>query len=164
MTGAEIAIASMVLTAVGTGVAVYGQIQAGNAAKEAAEYDAKLKENEAIAIQHARDANKILEHKQSVIRRGRDENAAGSSGAQGFDDIFRDDVYTYESSALIADYNASIGVYNKKGEAAAIRYEGEALKAKSRTDALATGIQGMGKLADQAQDFKGTQKTTLGGP
>ena len=161
MTGAEIAVASMIVTGISTAVSIYGQIQAGNAAEEQANYDAKIKENEALSIKYARDANKKLEAKRHKIGLGKDKNAAGSSGAAGFDDIFRDDVYTYESSALIADYNASVGQYNKKAAATSIRYEGQALKAKSRTDALATGLKGAGKMMGQYGDYQ--DATALGG-
>jgi len=161
MTGAEIAVASMIVTGISTAVSIYGQMQAGDAAEDMAEYDAKLKENEAKSIQYSRDANKKLEDKRKQVALGKDKNAAGSSGAQGFDDIFRDEVATYESESLIADYSASIGVYNKQGEAASTRYEGQALKAKSRTDSLATGLKGVGQGISQYGDYKAA--TALGG-
>ena len=166
MTGLEPATYAMIsaaVTVVGTAVSMYGQMQQGNAAADAAEYDAQLRENEAQAILNAREANKQLEHKQHIIALGRDKNAAGSSGAQGFDDIFIDDIYTYESSALIADYNASIGQYNKKGEAASTRFEGQMLKAKSRTDALSTGLQGASRVSGYMGQAAAAKPTTLCG-
>lgn len=53
--GATLAYTALAASPIGTGVAVYGQIQAGNAQKAQADYQAKVAANNAILTQRAAD-------------------------------------------------------------------------------------------------------------
>lgn len=64
-TTTALAIASLSLAAIGTGVAVYGQMEAAKSAKEMGEYNAKLAENQAAQVD--------MEARESVRRR-REQN------------------------------------------------------------------------------------------
>lgn len=84
MTGVEeLAAAGVTLAAVGTAVAVYGTVQQGNAAKDAAEHNSQLAAQQALIAQQQAEQDAQMQQRQARQRIGAASAAYGASGVSG---------------------------------------------------------------------------------
>jgi len=87
VTAAGLAYASLATTVVGTGVAVYGQMQQAKAAEETADFNAKIAKNEAALkeqrglenIRRQRDQNRRYMSRQRALIAGRGISMEGTA-------------------------------------------------------------------------------------
>jgi hypothetical protein len=163
MTGTELLIASIALTTVATGVAVYGQVQAANAQDKNAKFQEELAARNAQAAENARASERIQDRKKFRYFQGRQYATAGASGVSGFEDLFADDLITFESEQLIKDYNTKITQSNYLAKGASDAFESRALASANRTGALGSAFQGASSAASAGASLKFKQETKLGG-
>jgi hypothetical protein len=164
MTGMETAllVGALVAGAAATAVSVYGQIEAGKNAVKLAGRNAEILEAEAQAARDARAAEEDFQRKHTFARFRLDqENEAGKTGTSGFDDIFRDDIVTFETDQLFKNFNTEVFAYSKEANAGAQRFEGAALKQQATIGAIGTGLAGAAALMAGGSSLAGS--TTLGG-
>jgi hypothetical protein len=143
-----LAIASLALTAVGTGVAVMGSIAQGEAASKASEYNAKVAENNAQAQtdQAAYAAQRTREKGLRVL--GSQRAQAGAMGvdlAGSFEDVAFDTSISNELDALAEEYQGKIGAGRSKSQAELFRMEGASAKQASMFGAASSLLTGVGK-------------------
>jgi hypothetical protein len=166
MTGIETAllVGALVAGAAATAVSVYGQIEAGKNAVKLAERNALILEAEAQAGRDARSAEEDFQRKHNFARFRLDqENEAGKTGTSGFDDIFRDDIVTFETDQLFRNFNTEVFAYSKEANADVQRFEGAALKQQATIGAIGSGLKGAAALAAGGSTLASGSATTLGG-
>lgn len=170
MTGLEaptiIAIVGATAAVAGAGVAIKGNLDAAKAAKRAAAADAERLRNQDKASQDARAANAKLQRKAFRIKAGKNETEASFSGGEGFGDLFRADVTTFESEQLILDFNRDVFGVNQQSQANLAVFQGDAFASSQKTSAIGTGISAVGAVATSFSGLTpGTppQNTALGG-
>ena len=154
---------SAVATVASTVMTMQSQKAAGRNAKALADYNAKLREQE----KEANAAYDRARRKQDarVFRRehGTLENELLAEGAtgHGFDDIFLDDIFSFESDQLLASYQTEVFGVSKTNQANIATFEGESLKQQSDLAATGTAIGGVGKLTDLAISAEGLRSKPL---
>lgn len=141
---------ALALTAVGTGVAAYGQVKAGKAADQAAKATQEADNANALAAQQqaAYEAQQV--RRKNLLRFGEQRAAAAKSGVLINDsaaDVIYDTSIQGELEAQAALYSgaASSNYYRSRGAIA--RLEGSNAKSASRIQAGSTIIGGLGKAA-----------------
>jgi hypothetical protein len=165
MTGMETAllVGALVAGAAATAVSVYGQIEAGKNAVKLAGRNAEILEAEAQAARDARAAEAKFDRQHKFARFKLDqENEAGKTGTSGFEDIFIEDITTFETEQLFKDFNTEVFAYSKAANADVQRFEGAALKQQATIGAIGTGLAGASALMAGGSSLAG-KFTTLGG-
>jgi hypothetical protein len=154
---------SAVATVASTVMTMQAQKAAGRNAKALGDYNAQLRAQE----KEANAAYDRARRKQDarIFRRehGTLENellAQGASGS-GFDDIFLDDIFSFESDQLMKTYQTEVFGVSKTNQANIATFEGSALKQQSDLAATGTAIGGIGKLTDIAITAEGMKSKPL---
>ena len=171
-TTAQMAMASLALSAVGTAFSAYGAIQQGQAAKAQAAYQAQIAENNRIeANQLAEDAlrrgeiaeqKKREEGKQLIARQRVQLAATGQLVDEGTAlDLTTDTAGLNELDALTVRNNAEreargfrVQGINFQGEAALLRLSGANQASAARTNAFGTLIGGASQFSKDFASFK----------
>lgn len=137
------------LQAAGTILGAVGAISSGNAANEAAKYEAKVletqgKNEEAIA---GKQAAELRREKRLAQSRARAVGAAFGGGVDN--DILGDIEEVGELNALTALWEGQEARIGRNAQAAASRYEGKQLKKAGYLKGLTTLVSGGGSLYDK---------------
>jgi hypothetical protein len=155
------AIASLVIAAAGTGVAVAGSIAQGEAARKSQEFNAKVAENDAKAKmdQAAFQAQQIRDRGRKIL--GAQTAAASASGVSlsgSFLDVQGSTLASNELDALAAEYQGKVGANRSLAQAMMDRAEGENAQQASYWGAgssLLTGIgHGMSSMPQSKTDYR----------
>jgi len=154
---------SAVATVASTVMTMQAQKAAGRNAKALGDYNAQLRAQE----KEANAAYDRARRKQDarIFRRehGTLESDLLSQGAtgHGFDDIFLDDIFSFESDQLLKTYQTEVFGVSKTNQANIATFEGESLKQQSDLAATGTAIGGVGKLTDLAISAEGLRSKPL---
>lgn len=143
-------VAAIAASVVGTGVGVYSQVQAGEAADDAAKANAQTERNNAIAAQQqaALEAGQI--RRKNLLRLGTQRANAGKSGVLIDDsaaDVIYDTAIQGELESLSALYSGSTQANYYKSRASIASFEGSQAKSASRIGAAYSLIGGLGRTA-----------------
>lgn len=147
---AIIALIGVGLSAVGTGVAVAGQIQAGKQADEAGKASAEAEAQNAKAAQDAAALEAGQVRRKNLLRLGTQRANAAKSGVL-IDDSAADVIYDsaiqgeLEAQSVLYGGASQASYYKSRGSLA--RLEGSNAKSASGTRAGATLIGGIGSAA-----------------
>jgi len=153
MTGAEIALA---LTVASTAVGAVGAIQQGNAAKAAADYNAKLQERE--ATQRSKEANLHEEAQRrknrQLLARQRAQLAESGIGFEAMgESLIEDSATMAELDALNIRYEGETQRRGLLAGANLSRMEGKNAQKAGYFKAGATLLSGGSKAAGQAENL-----------
>ena len=130
-----------------------GANQAANSARQIAEYNAQVAENEAILLQREKTAEEAALRRQSERLIGTQRVAVGKSGIQMSGSALQalaDTYFSQETDAARIQYASSIEQVQKQTEATLTRAEGAARAAAFRTQgqiSLLGGITGAASTA-----------------
>lgn len=160
---ATIALIATAATAAGTVVGAYGQYQQGQAANDAAKYNAKMAEygaqdaqrrgeEEAAAIQRKAASLKSTQRAAQAAR-GLDVSYGSAADLQDETDFFG------QMDAATARANAAQQAWNYRAQGTLARAEGRAAAYQGALGATGTLLSGAGKVAS-----KWPTKTKPGGP
>lgn len=121
-----LAIASLALTAVGTGVAVAGTMAQGEAQRKATDYNRQVAENNAKqqADAAAFEAEKVRERGRRLV--GSQRASLGASGIDlsgSAEDVMFDSAISNELDALAAEYQGKVGSNRSMAQAGLLRME-----------------------------------------
>lgn len=149
----------LALTAVGTGVAVYGQYQQGKAAEAAGKYNARLAERDA-AIQQARALENIRrqrERNRRYLSRQRALIAGRGIAMEGTAlQILGKSASNLDLEIQDMFYESQLQQQSRIQEANLARYQGSQAKTASLLSSVGTLVSGGSQLASRAYDFKQT--------
>jgi hypothetical protein len=167
--GAIIGIVSAVTTAVGTGVAVYGQRQAAKAAEVTAAYNAQEQKRQAerqtqVAAENARRAE---QEKQRYLAAQRAALAKSGLAMEGTPlAVLGETAQSMELEILDLGSEAAARRRALMAGASLSLYEGSARASALRTQSIATGLEGFSGAASGYADSAGLiapkQKSYLG--
>lgn len=154
---------TLALMAAGTAMSAYGQYQQGQAADDAAKYNAKMAdygaqdaqrrgEEEAAAIQRNASSLKSAQRAAQAAR-GLDVSYGTAADLQDETDFFG------QMDAATARYNAAQQAWNYRAQGSLARAEGRAAKYEGMLGATGTLLSGAGQVAS-----KWPTKTKPGGP
>lgn len=152
------AVSTMVLAAaaVGTAVQAYGQYQAGQDAKKAADYNAQIMErNKQVALEKA---NFEAEAEASRLRRliGSQRAAAAASGMGRSGtvlDLQEDSTIQGTMEQLAILYGGQLQAENFQNEANMSRFQGQAAARQGKTAAFGTILTGSAQTAYMGYDM-----------
>lgn len=149
MTGAEIALAFL---AIGTGVSAIGQVQAGNAAKRAGEFNAKVAENNARASRAA--GNEDARRFARIARKQEGERIVGGASL----DLLEDNAMEEKLEELGFIHAAEISAIGFETDAAIARAGGRTAQRAgyvgAGSDLLLGGSKAAGKFEGPITDLK----------
>ncbi|WAC18831.1 hypothetical protein OVA24_16495 [Luteolibacter sp. SL250] len=161
---AVLALASLATTAVSTGISFYGQKQQAKSQKYAAEYNAKVAENEARNVQlEAAESQKRMRrnarHQQADLR---NQLAAGgtltTTGTAV--DLLADHAADMDLTIRDAARASSIEADSFYSQADMTRWEGKQLQRASRISSYSSLFSGVSSIAGSYHGFR--YKGTLG--
>lgn len=136
---------ALALTAVGTGVAVSGALSQGKAAEDAAKYNAKVEENNALAAQQQAEAEARQIDRQNRIRAGSQRAAYGKAGVDlsSLNDVYYDTGQQGELESLSALYAGATQSQFYNSRAVGARFEGQNARSASNINAASSLIGGL---------------------
>ena len=151
---------AVALTAVGTGVAVAGQIQAGNNAEDAAKASQQAENQNAQAAMNAAALDAQQVRRRNLLRLGEQRAVAGKSGVL-IDDSAADVIYDTsiqgELEAQSALYSGATSAAYSRSRGSIARLEGKNAKSASRIQAAGTLIGGLGSAATKYSDYRASR-------
>ena len=157
VTAAGLAYASLATTAVGTGVAVYGQMQQAKAAEETAEFNAKIATNEANLkeqrglenIRRQRDQNRRYLSRQRALIAGRGISMEGTALS-----IMGESASKLELGIQDAFNDVQLGIDKSVSQAQSSLFQGQQAKKASLISAGTSLLQGASTASSNALQFK----------
>ncbi len=157
VTAAGLAYASLAATAVGTGVAVYGQVQQAKAAEDAADFNAKIAKNEANLahqrgienIRRTRTRNRRYLSRQRALVAGKGISMEGTALA-----ILGKSAGNLELGIQDAFTDTNIAVNKSISEAIQHKFQGQQAKTAGMINAGSSLLSGATKLGTDAFSFK----------
>lgn len=167
--GPEIAI---IATVASSAISAVGAIQQGSAQKAAADYNAAVARNNAIAARQQASAEAERQERQMRLRRGANIAKAAASGVAlegSVLDLFEDNAIEEEIDRLSIFYQGEINANNFEANATLDDMRGQAAKQASYFSAAGTLLGGTAKAAGiYADNFTPTSEpprlyTGLGG-
>ena len=149
---ASLAVAALVVSAVGAGVSYYGSQQQAKATERVAKYNAKVQENEAI--------QQDMEMREQISRTRRENKRLLASqragvAASGIEmtgsplEVLGANAANLELRAQDMARQSTLGVMRGKAQAKATIWEGKQTAAGIRTQAAGTLLSDAGKLSGQ---------------
>jgi len=158
-TAAPLAIASLALTAIGTGMAVYGQMQQAQAAKKAGDYNAAVSKNNALAAQQQSAFEMARQREMNLRRMGSQKAGYAKSGItldETASDVMSDTLISGELDVLATKYKGDMGFQRNMDESVLSTYSGNNAMRSGYTQAGATLISGVGKGVNTYMDMPRT--------
>ena len=140
----------LALTAIGTGVAAYSAKAQGDAADDAAKYNAKVAENDAITARQQADFERNRLRKQHLRVLGRQRAAFAKSGTDltgSAVDVMYDSALEGEMDELLVLYGGSLAAGNRQAAAQLARAEGRNARTSGYLNAAGTILSGTGRAA-----------------
>lgn len=140
---------ALALSAVGTGVAFAGSLQQAKAAEEAAKYNAKIDENNALAARQQAEAEALQIRRANRLRAGSQRAAYGKAGVDlsAGDDVIYDTGAQGELEALSALYAGQTQSSYYQSRATGNRFEGRQARTAGNYNAAASLIGGVAQGA-----------------
>ena len=162
-TATALAAASLATAAIGTGLAVYGQVQAASVAKDTASYNAKLAESQ--ALQNDMDARENLKRKRETNNRflaaQRGQFAAAGVTIEGTPlEVQSESAGILELQALEMNRQAQNESAQLRAGGAAQRRYGAAAANAAYIGAGASLLSGVGNISASAYNFNQSGATT----
>jgi len=157
VTAAGLAYASLATTVVGTGVAVYGQMQQAKAAEETADFNAKIAKNEAALkeqrglenIRRQRDQNRRYMSRQRALIAGRGISMEGTALS-----IMGETASKLELGIQDAFNDVQLGINKSLSQAQSSLFQGQQAKQASLISAGTSLLQGTTAAATNTLKFK----------
>lgn len=158
---------SAALTAVGTGVAVYGAVQASKSAEEMAEYNAKVAKQQAEHLRRVGDENlrRRREMNQRYLATQRAQYAKAGVLLQGSPlAVLGKSASALELEAMDIAYQTELAAQRSFAEARMAKYEGSQASRAYQYQAGSSLISGLGTTGSVYSDqvYKGGIKDTYG--
>ena len=159
----SMAVIGVVAVVAGTGIAAYGQYQAGQSQKAMADYNAKLARNEAIARDQATAAEteRMRSEKKRMISAQR--AAAGKTGAMISEGtpllVMAEDAGLMELDILNMKRTGAMQAQASRSEATLSKYEGKQAARAGMIGAGSTLLSGFGTAAGMASNIPRDAKT-----
>lgn len=158
----------LALAAAGTGVAVKGQIDAGNAADAASKRQQQAENLNAQAAMDAANLEAQQIRRKNLLRSGEQRAAGAKSGVliDDFEGVMYDTSIQGELEAMSALYSGASAATYSRSRGANYRAEGRAAKSASRIQAGSTLLGGLSNTASMASDmpsFRGSTGSTGSG-
>jgi len=165
MAPATVAIAALVTSVISTGAAVYGQMQAASAAEDAADYNAKVAEQNAETMKQKADYDIEL-HREKVRKLLSSNRAAvGASGVtmEGSPLLVAEDITrkSAEEENLMR-WNSKVGIGQQLSSAAGTRLAGSQQATASRIGAGSSLLTGIGDIASKYGTYSKFQTPKAG--
>lgn len=148
-TEALIALAAVAISAVGTGVSVAATQQQASAANDAAKFNAKVQENNALAAQQQSEAEALQIRRANRLRAGSARAAYGKAGVDlsAANDVMYDTGAQGELEAMSALYAGSTQASYYNSQAAGSRFGGRQAITAGNLNSTASLISGAGQVA-----------------
>jgi len=160
-------------TVIGGGVSAYGQIQQGNAAAEAARYQAAVQRNNAIMLDNRAEEERVkgdfeANQKRREVARilGAQRAGAGASGVEmsgSFLDVLGDSATQGALDVAMLRYNAETRARDLEFDADNMRAQSELTMFEGRSAKRASRIGAFGTLLGTASSVSGMWNTHGGG-
>jgi len=159
-TTAAIALAAVAVSAVGTGVAVAGQMEQADAAEKAGKYNEKVARNNALAAQHQAqyEADRISKRNRVIL--GRQKAAIAKSGildSGSTFDVFMDSAVEGELDRMAALYSGTVRSNYATSQATLSRMEGDAAQRAGYYRAGGTLLTGAANVASTYNSYSRQQ-------
>jgi hypothetical protein len=153
--GESIALIALAATAAGTGVAVAGQQQQARAAENAAEFNAKVEQNNALAAQQQAEAEALQIRRTNRLRAGAARASYGKAGVnlEAANDVLFDAGTQGELEALSALYAGQTQSAYYQSRARGARFEGRNAASAARLQSVSTIIGGVAQGASIYGDY-----------
>jgi hypothetical protein len=159
ISGSLLAAASLASTVISTGVAVYGQVQQAKAAEDAAEFNAKLAQNEAVLshqrgienIRRQRTRNRRYLSRQRALVAGKGISMEGTALQ-----VLGKSAGNLELGIQDAFTDTNIAVNKSISEAKSHKFQGQQAKTASLTSAGGSLLSGAASFGSDAFTFKDT--------
>jgi len=147
---------ALAATAVGTGVAVYGQMEQAKAAEKAAKFNEKVAENNATAARNAAmaEAERVQRRNRAIIGKARSSFAKSGVLLSGSaEDIIYDSLIQGELDRMTALYTGSqqSSYYHTQGMLA--RMEGQNASSAAKFSAAGTILSGASSMAGRGYSY-----------
>jgi len=155
---AGIAVASMVVTGVGTYVSVQGQRQAAKAAEQTAEYNAQVQRTQAAQEMEVAKENARRKARENARLLGRQRALVAQSGLvmEGTPlAILGESATVLQRDIMDIGYEAQMRSRSLQAGASMSLWEGKQQSSALKTQALTTGIQGASSIASGYLNYKG---------
>lgn len=172
MTGTEIMFGiGLGLSAIGTGVAVYGQMEAGAAEANRAAYEAEMmernaqiQESEAAYIEDRTDYDIALHKRQTARQLGKQRSLLSASGVRLDEgsglDLLKDTAYTASLDEQVIRHGGELdawrartGATNTRNQASLTQWGGEVAESSAGTSAFGSGLMGTSSMAMSTASF-----------
>jgi hypothetical protein len=165
------AAAPLIIMAVGTAISAASAIQQGQAAKNAANYNAQMEERNAQISRQNAAIEEEKQRRQGDLRLGSMRAGYGASGVaiEGSPlDILEQSAAQEELDALTIRYRGELGAYSSEQEATLSRYRGATAERSGYMQAGSSILMGAARGASMMKDLKGGLEkfdhTSAGGP
>ena len=158
---ASLAVAALVVSAVGAGVSYYGSQQQAKATKQVAAYNAKVQENEAIQqdMEMREQISRTRHENKRLLASQRAGTAASGIELTGSPlEVLGANAANLELKNQDMGRAASLGLMRGKAQAKATIWEGKQTAAGIRTQAAGTLLSDAGKIGMSAYDRFGPKK------
>lgn len=154
------------MAAAGTAVSVYSSVQQGQQTEKAANFNAKVAENNALASQQQAefDVNRI--RRKNVLLAGRQRAAAAKSGVElsgSVDDVMFDSSVQGELEAMAALYTGEVAANRERSGGQLSRMQGQNAKETSYYNAGGSILSGAGSSLKIGADYYANQQPTFKG-
>lgn len=161
-----IPIIAVALAAAGTGVAVYGQVKAGEAADEASKRQQQAENLNAQAAMNAAGLEAEQIRRKNRLRAGEQRAAGAKSGVliEDFEGVMYDTSVQGELEALSALYSGATSATYAQSRGANFRAEGKAAKRASGIKAGSTLLGGLASAGTTAADLPTFQRSATAAP
>lgn len=153
------AVAALVVSAVGTGISAYNQYQQGKAQQSLDNYNASLEDQQAAVTQRDAAVNANRQRYQNRQLQGTQHAAIGASGVVG--DV-GSPLLVQAKQAAYMELNAQeterqgeVAAYNMRTQAQIDRYSGRVARRAGTMNAVGTLLQGAGNAAAGYYNIKG---------
>lgn len=143
-------IISAIVGLVGTGMSASAQAQAGQAAKEANEFNAAIAENDALQVEQKAQWDEGIQREESRLQMGTMRARYAKSGVN-LDEgspllIMADAAAKAEKDALATRWAADVEKVSKRNQARLFRMYGENAANAANTGAMSTVLSGIGQF------------------
>jgi len=155
---ATIALASLAVTVVGTGVTAYGQAQQGKAANKIAQRNAQIQNNNALIAQQNAEFNAQLKERDDKRRRASMRTKLSASGVQVFDGTnliaLAEQEFTDDLNAQLIRRGGTIDSANLRQQAGITSAQGQVAQSAGNVGAGASLLTGIGSAGVDYATFK----------
>jgi len=154
-------VVSAIASVAAVGVSIYGQVQAAAAQEANARFQTEVAQRNKQLAEQSRDFERKQDRRKFRVLQGSQFASSASSGTSGFEDIFQNDILTFETEQLIKDFNVAVTSFKNTTEAAGKSFEARQLASSNRIGALTSGLEGVKQGVKLVKAFKASNATQL---